>query len=224
MIRNVKLVVLAAMAFTALSAVGASGAQASGEQFHCSVQNCVFTPHPDEAAGTKTAHHVFVLTNSLGESNSITCNQITGHGKGTFETETTLTLTNIAYDTCTFVGQKTEVKMNGCTYVFSSETGAVNVVCPGEAKISFEVPGCKVEVGSQSLSGITYHNIGTKGVDTRVTVSTAVTGIAATMTGTKAACGGVTPTATPVVGNYTTGNTIVKATTEAGGQADGWWA
>jgi hypothetical protein len=221
--------VLALMTAMALGALGTSGAQAAGERFHCAVEPCVLTPQPDEAIGTKTAHHVFVLTNSWGQSNSITCSLISGDAEFVEATAAAATLTNISYFSCTFVGQKTEVKMNGCQYVFDAEVWGfegsnVEVQCPALAKIQFEVPGCKVEVGSQKLSGITYHNIGTQGTNTRVTISASVSNIVATMVGTQAGCGGVDPTKTPIVGTYATGNTIVKSETRTQERVDSWWS
>jgi hypothetical protein len=224
MIRNLKVLLVAAMAVAAFGAFAASGAQAA--EFHCSVEPCRYTTAPDEAVGTKTAHHVFILTNSVGSSNSITCNQLKGEGTTGTKTATTLTLTNVSYETCTFVGQTTTVKMNGCEYQFTSH-GTVGILCPAGKKIEFEVPNCKVEVGAQSpLHEVTYHNIGTTGTtSTKVTVEAHVTNIAATMTGTQAGCGGVDPTKTPVTGNYTTGNTIVSAETDVATPvaAEGWW-
>lgn len=222
MTRTLKAFVLAGMAMVALSALGASGAQAA--EFHCSVEPCVFTAGPDETAGTKTAHHVLVFTNTVGHSLSITCNRITSHGTSSTKTATTVTLTGIAYDACIFAGQVTTLKMNGCNYAFTSH-GAMSIQCPEGKKIEFEIPGCKIEIGSQALTGVTFHNIGTPGTTTtRVTVSTHVTNIAMTMSGSTAGCGGVDPTKTPVTGAYTTGNSILSAETEGAVPAEGWWA
>jgi hypothetical protein len=224
MIRNLKVLLVAAMAVAAFGAFAASGAQAA--EFHCSVEPCRYTTAPDETAGTKTAHHVFILTNTLGQSNSITCNQLTGEGTTSGKTATTLNLKNVAYDVCTFVGQPTTVKMNGCEYQFTSH-GTVTILCPTGGKIEFEVPNCKVEVEAQGpLHEVTYHNIGTPGTtSTKVTVEAHVNNIAAKMTGTQAGCGGVDPTKA-VTGAYTTGNTIVSAESDTtpAEPKEGWWA
>jgi hypothetical protein len=223
MIRILKLIAVAAMALVAVGATATSGAQAA--EFHCSVEPCRFTVQPDETAGTKTAHHVLVLTNEIGHSVSVTCTRITGHGTSPVKTTTTVTLTGIAYDGCTFVGQLTNIQMNGCVYEVNSH-GLVSVNCPEGKKIEWEVPGCKVTIGSQTVFGLSFHNIGTPGtVSTAVTVSASIKGIAAEMIGTKAGCGGVDPTH-KVTGEFTTGNTIVR--TEADQlnpiQTEGWWA
>ena len=49
MIRNLKVLIAAAMV---LGAFSASGAQAA--EFHCGVVNCVFTTSPDGTVGTST--------------------------------------------------------------------------------------------------------------------------------------------------------------------------
>jgi len=221
MTRNLKLAALAAMALVAVGATTISGAQAGGE-FHCSVEPCRFTAQPDDM--NKTAHHVLVLRNVTGQSNAITCSRITGHGTSATKTVTEVTLTAIAYDGCTFVGQATMVKMNGCVYAITSH-GGIAVECPEGKKIEWEVPGCKVQVSPQTRTGITFHNIGIPGFNTSVTVSALVAGVAANMTGTKAACGGVDPSH-PLTGEYTTGNTVVSAETDGENPTfvDAWWA
>jgi hypothetical protein len=224
MIRNLKILLVAAMAVTAFGAFAASGAQAA--EFHCSVEPCRYTTEPDGTAGTKAAHHVIVLTNTLGQSNSITCNQLTGQGTTSTKTATTLNLTNASYHTCTFIGQPTIVQMNGCEYQITSH-GTLSILCPTGGKIVFQVPNCKVEIGEQlNLHELTYHNIGTPGTtSTKVTFEAHVTNIAATMTGTQPGCGGVDPTKA-VTGNYTTGNTILSAETDSTPPvaAEAWWA
>ena len=66
MIRNLKVLVAAAMALAAFGVFSASGAQAA--EFHCSTEPCTGTLKPDETAGTKTSHHVFIVHNSAAGS------------------------------------------------------------------------------------------------------------------------------------------------------------
>jgi hypothetical protein len=68
MIRNLKILLAAAMALAALEAISASGAQAA--EFHCTVEPCRVTLKPDGTG--KTAHHVLVVRKGEA-SGSFTC-------------------------------------------------------------------------------------------------------------------------------------------------------
>ncbi len=201
MIRNLKILMLAAMAVAALSAVGASSAQAA--QFHCSIASCTVTVRQDGTG--KTAHQVFDV-NLPKQVLPITCKQIQGEGTATKQTEETLTVQNVAYKECNFLGQEegTKVEMNGCDYLFTAE-GKVQIKCPEGKQITFESLGCVVHVPKQGpLGGITYHTITPEGQAlTEVTVSAAVKGIQATATGA-----GCPETGESKTGEYTTGNAI----------------
>ena len=78
MIRNLKVLLLAAMALTAFGALSAAGAQAAEEKFHCSVVECRVRVGPDGTGAT--THQVFIFsdTSSPVRSFSTTCASITG--------------------------------------------------------------------------------------------------------------------------------------------------
>ena len=226
MIRNLKVLVAAAMALAAFGVFSASGAQAA--EFHCSVENCVGVLKPDEVANTKTSHHVFIVENAAKtESVSFTCGQLSGKSKTTAKTSTTQEAGNstaLAYSECFVNGSgATTVDMNGCKYNFTA-AGTVTITgCTNAAKqIEVTIANCTFDIPEQGpLSTISYHNIGTS-PNREVTVSTNVTGIKVTAaTGTKANCF-INPEQT-LTGTYTTGNTIVTGQTEAGVMADAWW-
>ena len=222
MIRNLKVLMLAAMAVAAFGAVYASGASAAGEQFHCEVPAgsfCTGTLSPDGTG--KTSHHVFVVKKGAS-SGAVTCNGLTATSTSG-PTSKELTVTGLTYATCNLAGTEASVTTTGCDYLFKSEGGKVNVVCEGANKIKIVAGGCTVEVGSQELSGITYTNIN---AEKETTVSTAVKNVAGTA---GAGCVGLLGfTGAFTEGEYSTGNTIVKAYkdgfahTEAN-QVKAWW-
>jgi hypothetical protein len=225
MIRNLKVLLAAAMALGALASVGAPGAQAE-PLFHCSAAPCKLNLKPDETAGTKTAHHLFIVKNAIGNSVSFTCNQLDGTATSSTTTFTTATVTGLEYAGCTLQSDGSEVKVrtNGCDYTLTSH-GKAGVTCPESKKIEVEIAktGCVMTIGTFSdLEGVTYHNLGSSPTR-QVTVSTLVKGIPTTSDGTTAQCL-IDVTKTPLVGEYTTGNTIAEAQIDAvGNQTDGWW-
>ncbi len=198
MTRNLKILMLAAMAVAALSAVGASSAQAA--EFHCSVEPCRITVTQDGTG--KTAHQVFDV-NLPKQILPITCKGVHAEATMTKKTEASLTIENIQYTECEFVGRPATVSMNGCDFLFTA-AGQVQVKCPEGKQITFEAEGCVVHVPAQGpLNGITYHNLPEGGGKVEVTTSAAVKGIQAVATG--AGCPEVGESKT---GEYTTGNTI----------------
>jgi hypothetical protein len=229
MIRNLKVLIVAAMALGAFGALGASGAQAAEPLFHCSSEPCTLTLKPDGTVGTKTAHHLFTVKNSVPESVGFTCNQLSGEATPKTKTETTITVTNLKYSECIETAglTKVEVRTNGCDYTFTSH-GKVGVTCPiiegVEKVIEVEIveTGCIAKVGSfNHLSGIKYHNLA--GPPREVTVEAAVANIPVSLVGTTKAQCKIDPTKTPITSEYNTGNTIVTAETHAGVMIEGWW-
>jgi hypothetical protein len=208
MIRNLKVLLLAGLAVVAFGALNASMAQASGEQYHCSVTPCKVVVKPDGAVGSKTAHHVFDFKVNAGNLTTVTCNQLSGHGTSSTATTTELTITELKYLECNVGGQAATTNANGCHYLFTAGTeGTVHVQCPAGASIQVTFGTCVLSVGAQTLSGIKYHNVGTE-----VTVESLVTGIHGTTT---AGCPGGAGTFT--TGEYTTGNSFVTGQTDPGG-------
>jgi hypothetical protein len=217
MIRNLRILVAAAMALMALGAIGASSAHAVEEKFHCSVAECRLTPKTD---GTlKNAHHVFIVENEAKtESASFTCESIRGHAREG-KTGIKITLTEITYDNCTINGSSgVTVDMNGCDYLFT-QTNQVDVICPTEKTIELRIPGCTFTIhGQTNLGGIGYTTIG-KEPEREVTVSTNVTVPEVTVSDP---CTFIKP-GQKLIGTYTTGFTTVTGETEAGARADAWF-
>lgn len=218
MIRNLKVLLAAAMALAAFGIVNAAGAQAA--EFHCSAEPCRYTAKQDGTG--KTAHQVFIVKGGT-ESVSFTCETISGEGSSATKTASSVTVENIAYGSCTVNGSPgVTVVMNGCKYQFSA-SGSVTVTgCASGKKIEVKIgEACTFTIGEQGpLSTIKYHTIGTT-PNREVTVETAVTGISTTADGTQANCK-INPNQT-LTGEYTTGNAIVTGETSAGVMADAWF-
>lgn len=230
MAHRLKTLFIAVMAVAAVSAVSASAAYAVPE-FHSDSPNTTLTIKQD-GPGTaldKTGHQVF----DAGENGAITCRTITADADTTASTTTQITVTNIVYANCTFLGSPATVNMNGCDYLFTSsgggvrnamETGQVHVQCPVGSSIVFGIATCSVTVPGQTPHGptnsITFHNIGlTSNNTTETTVEPLVEGI----TGNAAGAGCVKTGA--ISGTYTTGNALVTGdVTGTATMTAVWWA
>ena len=235
MIRNLKVLLGAAMALAALGAFGVSAAQAhTPAEFHCEVEPCEATLEGDGASGTATAHHVFVVKNGNGETASFTCDLLTGKGTANSKTFTSIEFENLSYDNCklgTEPTNTTTVKMNGCKYNFTA-AGTVTITgCEAGKKIEVipnKPAGCVITVGEQGpLTGVTYHNEGAANQtprNTLITASAKVPGIVPTLDGP---C--PIPNVAPLTSEYTTGNTIVRGYKDGSDHAntanrvDIWW-
>jgi hypothetical protein len=110
--------------------------------------------------------------------------------------------------------------MNGCDYLFTSN-GEMHLKCPAGKKIEMIAPeiGCTISIGEQTLTGASYKTIGTP-PNREITLSIAIFNIAATANN-KCEAFGIKEGA--VVGEYTTGNTILTAHTESGVMAEAWF-
>ncbi len=233
MIRNLKILIAAAMALAAFGAISAASAQAA--EGHCGVEPCTITVKPDGTPGPtgKTAHHVFIVKQKhAGKDISVatTCQTVTGdatpkEGK-TFKT---IELTSIAYHECNVAGEKSTVKMNGCNYHFAVggvHSATAQVICPAGKSIEIEVPanGCRIEITSTGVlaGGLTFKDPETGGVKkTEITAEVTVTNIPATIANEE--CPGEL-TAGAATGEYTTGN--VELTAEEDGtekHTNLWW-
>ena len=237
MIRNLKVLLGAAMVLAAFGAFSASGAQAhTPAEVHCHVEPCAYTL---EADGTEaTAHHVFVVKNSIGESVSFTCTKLEGFGTSNKKTATEVEFTNLVYTHCTAAGGAVAVRMNNCKYNFTA-AGEVTVTgCTAGKKIEVEIvsTGCIITVKEQALSGIKYHNIGTTATppaasNTHITAEAKVPIPTPEVDGTTAQCL-IDVSKTPFSSEYTTGNTTITgfndpagtpADQHGGTRADIWW-
>ncbi len=172
----------------------------------------------------KSSHHVFDLGGG-----TVTCGDAitTGGGQTVSSTSFTYVTAIPSYHFCNFLGQNTSVNMNGCEYRFNASgtleirnavffeiVGGITIEilknCELEP-ITFEIPGCHVTIGPQTLSGITYSNVVSGGGVSQITMSISAKSIKGSAVG--AACpkpGAFTN------GEYTTGNTIIHGEVDPG--------
>jgi hypothetical protein len=224
MIRSLNVLIATVIGLVALGAIAVAGA--TGAEFHCSVEPCRFTLKPDETAGTKTGHHVAIFKKEAS-SGSATCNQLTGEGTSNTKTTKELTITGLKYDECSLAGTPITVDFKGCTYLLTAGPPSTwTIKCP-EGKviewtvISGGVTRCVITWTPQGpLSGLVFHDAGL--TQTEVTLSILVKGIHGF------AHVGCLPylgfEGTFILGEYTTGNTIITGETTAGVHASEWYA
>jgi hypothetical protein len=227
MIRNLKLLFLAAMALSALSAFGTSAATAhTPAQFHSTLNSTTITSTTDTVEGSATAHHVF----DVPGGGTVTCREINAHGTAAASTVTTQTVTaafpvkdTAGKQNCTFAGQGVTVDMGNCDYTFHSagfisiSNHAPNLCALATAPIQITTPGCTVSIGAQGpLAGITYHNLNFKHEEVAaasgqlITLSANVEGIHGEEVGA-----GCPAPGTFTTGKFTTGNTILTGANPA---------
>jgi hypothetical protein len=175
MIRNLKALLLAALAVAALGALAASAsaaeftAEGSGET--------TLTVLPDGTG--KTAHHVFDIRKGPNEGVlSITCNESTGDATvfGSSFTQATITphwgktVAGVFKTECNFAGQEVEINTGACEFLYTADgtihiqtdTNLVGECKHGKQPITFNntTLNCHVEWAEQTITGVKYHNIG----------------------------------------------------------------
>jgi len=237
MIRNLKVLLAAALALTAFGAIAASAHAA--DEFRCSVSPCRGKINKDGA--TTVAHHVFIVENAAKtEQVSFTCNELTGTGEFINGTEFLLgwsrpTEDTEAYRTCSANGSpNVVVHMNDCKYRFTAgaagrpaagteDKAEVHVECPVGESIEIRFPNseCVFRIGSQTLGGGTTAEGTGKGGLGYVTAGTEVTAtvnihkIVVTVNSV-VLCEPFINGAQTLEGTYTTGNTLVTGESSAG--------
>jgi hypothetical protein len=227
MIRNLKVLIAAAMGLAAFGAIGASGAQ--GAEFHCSVEPCTVTvlPDGDLVKEPKTAHQVFIITQK-GNSVATTCNQAKGNAVITLVTKEA-TINSVEYHTCNVAGEPSTVRMNGCSFLIvtpdKTHDASVQIVCPAGKEIEIEVTktGCLITIPASSpLSGIKLHDPKTGGKAKEIiTAEPTVFNIPVKIANNKCPAPLVEGAA---LGDYTTGNVELTGETTPGGvMANLWW-
>jgi len=227
MARNLKALLAAALALTALGAIVSSAHAA--DEFHCSVNPCRGTLATDGTG--KAAHHVWIMENeATTESVSFTCESLRGDLEFTGGAATNVRLTGVSVDNCTVNGSAgVVVDINGCEYIAAgiggrTDAGEVSVVCPTGKKEEITYNGCVVSItGGFSSKGIGYTTSGTTpNREITVTVNHAVIPASnISFSGTKAQC--LFNPAQNVIATYTTGNTLITGETTAGAMADAWY-
>jgi hypothetical protein len=226
MIRNLKILIAAAMALAALGAISASGAQAA--ELHCGVEPCTVTVKPDGTPGVagKTAHQVFIVKQGA-TSVSTTCQQVSGHYQSASKTFKTVTLNTVVYSGCDIAGSSSTVTMNGCEYHFlapgvAPHDATAEVKCPTGKEIEIKaVSGCVIKIGNTGVlgGGLKFHDAETSVKKEILTAETTVTGIPATVAA--AGCPGLALGA--ATGEYTTGNVELTGENIAGTMVPLWW-
>jgi len=198
MTSKLKVLLLATMAMTAMTAFSVASAQAFTKFTNPEGGNTTITSTPDSTG--RTAHHVFDTP-----AGAITCS--TADFKGTTSaSETTEETITFEYTNCTFDSLGTTLQPNGCDYVFHVN-GAVDIKCSTGSEISYAVESCRIKIpaqtglsGASGTAGITYTNINSS---TEITATASVVSIHGTASGCPSGNGVFTN------GEYTTGNTIL---------------
>jgi hypothetical protein len=147
MTRNLKALFLALVAVFALSAIGASAAQAETTKF-TAVETKENGEHPHvTTTGTvvQTSNQVF----ETGTTGKVTCTETSGEGSITGGEAETVEGETLTYSDCTFATTATNatVTMNGCKYTFTTPetittneaTGKVDLFCPTGKVIEIHV-------------------------------------------------------------------------------------
>jgi len=219
MTRNLRALMVSALAVLAMGAVGVQGAQ--GALFHSEITNTTLTVRSDGTG--KTAHQVFDVANG-----SVTCAGITGHGSMAAETETSVTVEVTYVEPCTYVGQLMSINMGQCDYTFTSHgkvsitnsTGGNCAAVP--ITITAPSPPCTLTISNaggknQNLGTVTYKTVGA-GVNREITIAPNVPGVHYTAHGS-----GCPKVGTFEDGAITTGNAFVTGETIGGAMVGIWW-
>jgi hypothetical protein len=206
MIRNLKMLGLAALAVCAFGAF--SAASASAAEFHSSVEHSVLD-------GSQIGTDVF--TTNAG---TVSCSEANYVGTQTAKTTTTQSAL-ATYSGCTAFGfASVPIHVNGCEYLFhAASPNTVDIVCPEGKVIEVTGPNCTVTVGSQTgKTAVTFTTEGKSPKrDVKVTVN--LTGINYTQHGK-----GFFPCTSGSFTNGTyKGETTVIGTDTNGNQVDTWY-
>lgn len=202
-LRNFGLLILASLA---VSGVGASAAQAV--EFHTESGKATITgAYPAELPSEE---EIFVFTTNNG---ILPCWGATFHGAMPGEKESTLTLTPAFTECFGF-----PVTMGACDFVLHASGGFDIGGGTSCAEKPMEINrGCKIKIGPQSHSGISYVNNGSK-AQRDVTATFSVTEIHYTQTGS---------TCIPGSGTFNNGKlkgiTTLRADKTEGGAQEGLW-
>jgi hypothetical protein len=215
MIRNLKVLMLAVMVSAAVSAVGASAAQAV-PLFNSEAESTILKGTQDGTG--KTAHYVFDFAGA-----TLTCNEVHVVGNQAGKSAELVTLT-AEYTGCVFAGQAATIKMEACDFRFHAN-GDFDIHkhtnSPGNCKhheqgITINIPGCKIIVPEQTgLKSIKYHNIIDPVSGKKVlTVEPLISNITYDSTGVVCP---TQPAGTYADGTITTNNLIIKGTNSVNG-------
>ena len=219
MIRNLKVLLLAALTISAVGAIAASSASANHATANIftnvtSGTPTVVTTEIDGAAKSTTAHQVL----DMGSNGAITCNAIDLKGTIPAELEPAHIVleedevagVKTGFTECKFLGQNATFKMNKCKFTFTPHDVSV-AGCEG-TEIEFQAGGCLIKFPQQGpfKEAVKYENQGAGGNDMYVTAEVATKAeIEYTASGAGCLAAGVFKN-----GQYTTGNTLLKGWTD----------
>ena len=172
MIRKLKVILLAALAVSALGWVSGPGAHAGEVHSPRGASGRKDYTHARKDGTGKTAHLVFDIFNAATTASvSFTCNEVLGDGHAVGPEPTSLTITTpLVTGECQIAGQKLVTAHPGLCNLTFLPSGVVEIVndgatteCKHGQKPILTTTGpfnCTVEVGAQQLKGLVkYHNL-----------------------------------------------------------------
>jgi hypothetical protein len=161
MLRNLKVLGLAAIAALALGAVGTSTASAA-PQFHFESEHTIVT-------GQQSTLNALAF-----DVGTVKCGIVQFGGTSTVFTTTTMTLNPTFHNCLLDEEEEATFTINGCAFVFhvgANEehlTGTMSIECPDGERIEIDAPECTITVPPQgNLGSVTFTNEGaemTRGV------------------------------------------------------------
>lgn len=206
MLRNLKLLGLAAMAALAVGTMGSATAQAATFTSEAGSTTVIST---QDGTG-KTAHHVIDAAGA-----NLTCAQQAANASWIGQAIIGIRLF-VGMSLCSAVGQTATVNMNGCSFELEA-AGNMDIICPEGKGITYSAPNpvCDVVIPAQANKGtVTYTNVETAG-SKEITVSPNVADLKYTATGA-----GCPEAGTFENGTYTTGNYLLTGQDHAGNTID----
>lgn len=204
MLRNLRLLLLAALTLGLIAAIPAQAAVFT----NVNGGNTIITGLPD-GTGT-TAHHVM----NFPGNGLLTCKSISLEGTASNKEFAEMTMTVKYILPCTFLGQAATINMRGCDYLFRASGGfkiasKVGKNCATEP-MEISVAGCTITLGEQEFAaGLVYHPQAAEEATMEMKLTK--------MVGNAAGASCLVPGAF-ANGEYTTGNTIFTGESDDGNQ------
>ncbi len=208
MSRNLKSLLLAAIAIVAVGVGTASAAYAA--TFNSESASTILTATGDGIG--KTSHHVYDAAGG-----TLTCGEVHRTGTQVGKSVSFITMTT-QLTNCVFLGQAATVSMEACDARFHAngemdihkDTNLFGNCKHHEQGITFAVPGCKVIVPEQTgLKTVKYHNIIGATGKLEITMELAISSFTYDISGPVCP---KQPAGTYADGAITTGNIIIKGT------------
>jgi hypothetical protein len=220
MTRKLRSIGLALIAAFAISAIGASAAQAT--QFHTKG-----AAYPATVTGVNVANQVFHFHVETGKNNELNCKK--GNFSGTLTKASTTLTVHPVYTACTFSGAAATVTTTNCDYVLNAGAkkspgeyaGTLDIECAAAQFISVTTAECEIRIAPQNgLKELVFVNLtGSGTILTEFNISAfaySVTKDAAgcPLTGMENRVDGTTTLATGVTFSAVVGGTATPITVE----------